>query len=266
MNKFDEFLIFHKKGFLNLILFLVFLWSLFQIPWGENLIHPGGSVAIRQIFQGMITPDLSAQTLEYAVIASIRTVAYAVTGMSVALLIAMTLGVLASGVLFKEKRRSRVLKSFFRGILGFMRAIHELVWAWLFVAAIGLSPYAAVFALGIPYGGTLGRVFADMLEDVPKEPISSLESAGANKLQVLFYGYLPIAKADMISYGMYRFECAIRSSTIMSFIGLGGLGYQIQMALSDLSYSRVWTYLYFLILLVFLIDLWSNGIRKRETA
>lgn len=183
-----------------------------------------------------------------------------------ALLIAMTLGVLASGVLFKEKRRSRVLKSFFRGILGFMRAIHELVWAWLFVAAIGLSPYAAVFALGIPYGGTLGRVFADMLEDVPKEPISSLESTGANKLQVLFYVYLPTAKADMISYGMYRFECAIRSSTIMSFIGLGGLGYQIQMALSDLSYSRVWTYLYFLILLVFLIDLWSNGIRKRETA
>lgn len=265
MNKLEGFLTFHKKGMLNLLLSAVFLWSLLQVPWESDVMHPGGASAIRQIFEGMITPDLSIQTLELAFIASIRTIAYAVTGMTVALLIAMTIGVLASGVLFKKTKANKLLKGFFRGLLGFMRAIHELVWAWLFVAAIGLSPYAAVFALGIPYGGTLGRVFADMLEDVPEEPILSLESAGANKLQVLIYGYLPIAKADMISYGMYRFECAIRSSTIMSFIGLGGLGYQIQMALNDLSYSRVWTYLYFLILLVFLIDLWSNAIRKRET-
>ena len=144
-----------------------------------------------------------------------------------------------------------------------MRAIHELVWAWMFVAAFGLSPYAAILALGIPYGGMLGRIFADMLSDVPKEPIHALQAAGATKLQCLFYGYFPIVKASMISYTMYRLECAVRSSAIMSFVGLGGLGYQIQLSLDDLNYNEVWTFMYFLILLVVLIDLWSNLLRKR---
>ena len=143
-----------------------------------------------------------------------------------------------------------------------MRAIHELVWAWLFVASIGLTPFAAIFALAIPYGGTLGRIFADILNDVPREPINALKSSGASNLQILFYGYLPIAKADMISYIMYRFECAVRSSTIMSFVGLGGIGYQIQLALQDLNYNDVWTYMFFLTALVVLIDLWSNILRR----
>jgi phosphonate transport system permease protein len=155
------------------------------------------------------------------------------------------------------------MKGSFRGVLGFMRAIHELVWAWLFVASFGLTPYAAVFALAIPYGGILGRIFADMINDVPEEPIRALRTAGASRLQCLFYGYLPIVKASMISYTMYRYECAVRSSAIMSFVGLGGLGYQIQLSLDDLHYDEVWTFMYFLIILVILIDGWSNLLRKR---
>jgi len=62
---------------------------------------------------------------------------------------------------------------------------------------------------------------------------------------------------------MYRFECALRSSTIMSFVGLGGLGYQIHLSLSDLEYNEVWTFIFFLIALVVFIDLWSNSLRKR---
>jgi phosphonate transport system permease protein len=81
-------------------------------------------------------------------------------------------------------------------------------------------------------------------------------------MQLLFYGYLPMAKSDMISYTMYRFECAIRSSTIMSFVGLGGLGYQIHLSLQDLKYNEVWTFLFFLTALVVLIDVWSNLLRR----
>ena len=79
--------------------------------------------------------------------------------------------------------------------------------------------------------GFLGRIFADMLNDVPEEPIKALSSAGASKLQMSIYGYFPLVWADIISYTMYRFECAIRSSAIMSFVGLGGLGFQIQLSL-----------------------------------
>lgn len=104
---------------------------------------------------------------------------------------------------------------------------------------------------------------ADILNDVSKEPIKALKSSGASKLQLLIYGYLPLAKVDMISYTMYRFECAVRSSTIMSFVGLGGLGFQIQLSLQDLNYNEVWTFMFFLTALVVLIDLWSNVLRNK---
>lgn len=262
MNKVSNSFEVHKRTFLTLLLILVFTWSLSSVKWSPELFHPGGKVIILQIIKAIFNPDLSKEIINISIISSWRTLSYAVAGMTLAIIIAVVFGTIASGVLASTNFTKYLSKSIFRGILGFMRAIHELVWAWLFVASIGLSPYAAIFALGIPYGGILGRIFADIISDVPKEPINALKAAGASRFQILFYGYLPIAKADMISYTMYRFECAVRSSTIMSFVGLGGLGYQIQLALQDLNYNQVWTYIFFLIGLVVLIDFWSNVLRK----
>ncbi len=104
-----------------------------------------------------------------------------------------------------------------------------------------------------------------MLTDVPKQPIKALKLTGASRLQTLVYGYLPLVWADFISYTMYRFECAIRSSAIMSFVGLGGLGFQIQLSLADLKYESVWTYVFFLIGLVLFVDIWSSLVRKGLT-
>lgn len=266
MHSIKSYMEFHKKNLLTLLLILVFIWSLFSVHWGPELIHPGGKITITQVVKSLLKPDLSPQILELGLISAWRTLAYAVAGMTLAFIIAIVFGILASGVLAHSERSRHFLKTTFRGVLGFMRAIHELVWAWLFVAAIGLTPYAAIFALAIPYGGTLGRIYADILSDVPKDPIKSLMSAGASRLQILIYGYFPIVKVDIISYTMYRLECAVRSSTIMSFIGLGGLGYQIQLALQDLNYNVMWTYMFFLTILVVLIDLWSNLVRKELTS
>jgi phosphonate transport system permease protein len=263
MGNLSRFFDFHKRTILTLVLFLVFVWSLFAVPWSEDLLHAGGAATIKQIVSAFFQPEVSLEIFRIGLSSAWITLAYAVAGMSVALLIALIFGVLASGILSRGTTNGMVSKGFFRGILGFLRSIHELVWAWMFVAAFGLSPYAAIFALGIPYGGMLGRIFADMLSDVPKEPINALQAAGASKLQCLIYGYFPIVKSNMLSYTMYRFECAIRSSAIMSFVGLGGLGYQIQLSLDDLNYHEVWTFMYFLIALVVLIDLWSNLLRKR---
>lgn len=255
----------HKKGVLTLLLILAFIWSLFSVNWGHELMHPGGRATLKQIGDSLLHPEVSKEIIKLALIASWRTLAYAVAGMTVAFIIAVILGVLASGVLAEGIVKRKMFKTLFRGILGFMRAIHELIWAWFFVASVGLTPFAAIFALAIPYGGTLGRIYADILNDVSKEPIRALKSSGASKLQLLIYGYLPMAKTDMISYTMYRFECAVRSSTIMSFVGLGGLGFQIQLALQDLNYNQVWTFMFFLTILVVFIDLWSNVLRRGLT-
>ncbi|WP_083270815.1 PhnE/PtxC family ABC transporter permease [Bacillus marinisedimentorum] len=254
---------FHKRGLLTALLALVFIASLFSVNWGPDLIHNGGITTMVQLAEGMVKPALSSEILMLGLAASWKTLAYAATGMTLALVLGLVFGVLASGVLFRKGRLRRAAKTIFRGLLGFMRAIHELVWAWLFVAAIGLSPLAAVFAIGIPYGGILGRIFADMLNDVPDEPVNSLKMSGASSLQRLLYGYFPLAAPDMVSYAFYRFECAVRSSAIMSFIGLGGLGFQIELSLHDLKYDEVWTFLYFLIALVILVDAWSRLVRGR---
>lgn len=253
----------HKRKILTLFLFAVFIWSLFGVNWQAGVLHSGGLDAAAEIFAAMFSPDHSLGIIVLALESSWITLAYATAGMSLALIFALIIGILASGVLASGKQSHFAMKGMFRGVLGFMRAIHELVWAWLFVASFGLSPYAAIFALAIPYGGILGRIFADMLNDVPEEPIKALRAAGASKLQCLFYGYLPMVKGSMLSYTMYRYECAVRSSAIMSFVGLGGLGYHIQLSLQDIQYDEVWTFVYFLVLMVVLIDGWSNMIRKR---
>ncbi|WLR57060.1 ABC transporter permease subunit [Mesobacillus subterraneus] len=253
----------HKRKILTLLLLLAFILSLFYVNWNDDLIHSKGLDTAKQIAAAFFTPDLSGDILLLALESSWTTLSYASAGMSLAIIIAFFYGILAAGIVVSEGKIKKFIRPLFRGQLGFMRAIHELVWAWLFVASIGLSPFAAIFALAIPYGGILGRIFADMLEDIPKEPIKALEAAGASKLQTLWYGYLPMVRASITSYAMYRFECAVRSSAIMSFVGIGGLGYQIQLSLDDLHYDEVWTFVFFLIALVIMIDVWSNQLRKR---
>jgi phosphonate transport system permease protein len=262
LDSFDR----RKRFYLNLLLILVFLWSLTAINWNEGLVHPGGGVMIVQILKSILQPNLSLEIIQIALEATWLTVVYAVAGMTLAIIYGTMAGVLASGILTNNWILKKTSVGVFRGILSFTRAIHELVWAWLFVASFGLSPYAAIFALAIPYGGILGRILADALNDVPEEPIQALKLAGASNLKCLFYGYLPYVWNHMLSYTLYRFECAIRSSTIMSFVGLGGLGYQIQLSLADLKFDEVWTFLFFLILLVIIVDLWSGLLRRSNNS
>ena len=253
------------RGGLTTLLLLAFLWALLQVDWRDGVLNTGGLGLLREIVADLLRPDLSPRILERALEASWLTLVYAVAGLSLALLIGVPLGVIASGVLVEHAGRRRATMLAGRGLLAFMRSTHELVWAWLLVAAIGLSPYAAIFALGIAYGGILGRIYAELLQDVPDRPLEALRACGARPAQALFYGRLPLALPDLTSYGFYRLECALRSSTIMGFVGLGGLGLQIQLALDDLRFREVGTYLLALIVLIVLIELWSSQLRRRLT-
>lgn len=252
----------NRKVYLTIGIFIVTALSIISLDTSSGLIHSGGINILKNILRSTLRPEISPEILAVGIEAMFTTMVYAFAGMSLAIAIGFVLGIISSGLLFTGKPKGLIPK-LTRGLLGFMRAIHELVWAWLFVASIGLTPLAGVFALAIPYGGILGRIYSDMLNDVPNSIIENLKSSGASRLQRLFYGYLPLASAKMISYTMYRFECAIRSSTIMSFVGLGGIGFQIQMALYDFDFNKTWTFVYILIAVVILMDVWSNAIRRK---
>jgi phosphonate transport system permease protein len=213
---------------------------------------------------GLARPDLSPEVLGMVTGAAGATLVYAAAGMSLALALGVPLGVLASGVLLRGRTRRAAVRVG-RGVLAALRSVHELVWAWLFVAALGLSPYAAVLALAIPYAGILGRIYADLLDDVPAAPLEALRASGADETRVLLYGRVPMAAPDMLAYTFYRFECAIRSSAVMGFVGVGGIGLQIQIALSDLRYGVVGSLLLALVALVAIVEGWS-AVARREMA
>ena len=253
------------KGLLTVLMAAAFLWSLTAVAWGESILHPGGLGSLAEILRGAVTPELSPSFLALTLESAWTTVAYAVAGICLAAPLGLLLGAAASGVLFRSRRLAVPVVAALRFLLGIMRAIHELVWAWLFVAALGLSPMAAVLALAIPYGGILGRIYADILNDVPEEPLTALRASGASELEVLVYGRLPMALPDMLGYGFYRLECAIRAVAIMGFVGVGGLGLQVQLSLDDLLYREVWTLLYAIIGLVALVDAWSSWVRRSLT-
>ncbi len=254
------------RGGLTALLLLAFLWALLQVDWRDGVLHAGGAALLAEIVADLVRPDLSPEILARAVEASWLTLVYATAGMSAALLLGVPLGVLASGTLIERPRWRRASMLAVRTLLALMRSVHELVWAWLFVAAIGLSPYAAILALAIPYAGVLGRIYAELLQDVPERPVQALSASGAGPTKALLYGRLPMALPDLTSYGFYRFECALRSSAIMGFVGLGGLGMQIQLSLDDLRFREVGTYLLALIVLIVAIEVWSSRVRRRLTS
>ncbi|MEZ4503833.1 MAG: ABC transporter permease subunit [Dehalococcoidia bacterium] len=249
------------RGVLTVILLLTLGWTAFQVDWGDAVPRTGGLGVLRSLLGGIVRPDLSSETLSRAVEATWLTIVYAVAGLTLALALGLPLGVMASGAIAPPRvRRASMVVG--RGVLAAMRAVHELVWAWLFVVAVGLSPAAAVLAIGIPYGGILGRIYADLLNDLPEAPLRALRVAGAGRIEALAYGRVPMTLPDLVAYTFYRFECALRASAIMGFVGLGGLGFEIQIALADLDYRQVGTYLAALVLLIAAVEAWSALVRN----
>jgi len=237
-------------------------WSVTSVDWPGS-VRQGAGGAFGFFAGALVSPDLSAASLTSALGAAWTTVAYASAAMTLAIAFGLPLGIVASGTLLRGSVAGTAVSAAVRALLGFLRAIHELVWALLFVAAIGLSPGAGVLAIAIPFAGIIGRVFAERLQNVPDDPVAALGSSGAPAFQQVVFGRVPYVLPDVVSYLFYRFECAIRSAAILSFIGLGGIGFQVQIALSDLRFERVATMLYTLIVLIVVVDVVSGQARKR---
>jgi len=243
-----------KKTIVLIILLLIIIsFVLTPIEMNANGIETAG-----EIIGSGFKPSISE--LPLALEAAVTTVFYAGAGMSIALFFSFFLSLFASGILTKSTRVQNTIRNLFAG----MRAIHELIWALFFVTAFGLMPMTALLALAVPYTGMLGKVYTDIFSHMELKKIKRLEGLGATKAQMIVYGYLPQALPQLISYSLYRFECAIRSSTILSFVGVTGLGMKTQLMLNDLRFNEMFTYIYVLFLLVVIIEIWGNLYRQKK--
>lgn len=223
--------------------------------------------------RGMFPPDLSPEFLRFIAGPIVETIQISIAGTGIAVLIGLPLGLLAtstlswSGVLHERRQTSARLVGFVRyagarALLSVFRSIPEFVWALMFVRAVGLGAFPGVLAIGVAYGGMLGKVYSEILEAVNPRPLETLQAAGAGRLGLVAYGVLPQALPTFISYTLYRWECAIRASAILGFVGAGGLGQQIELSMRMFNFSEVLTLLGVLWLLVAVVDTISGVVRR----
>lgn len=254
------------RPLLALLLAAALVLSLLALDPPEGLLDRGGLRVAGQMLASLLRPDLSPAFLAQVAEASLLTLAYAVAGMSVALAIGLPGAVLVSGSVARRTLTRLPLVGGSRGVFATLRAPHELVWGLLFVQVLGFHPLAGILAVGLPYGAIIARVLGERLQDVSEGPLAALRSAGASPAQVLWYGRVPIALPDMIGYVMYRFECAVRVSAVLSIIGLGGIGQQLEIVLYDLRYEGMWPLLAALVLMIVGIDWLSARLRRQVGA
>lgn len=236
------------------------------------LLRPEGLALVGDFLGAAWAPSTDPAFLRLLGSAAVTTVAYAVLGTVLSLVLGLVGGVLSSEAWWLEGRHGRARRrgavgwGLVRGILVLPRAIHEVIWGLIFLSVLGLTPLVAVLAIGIPFGAVTAKVFAELLDETPRRAYAAALAAGTPRLAALLYTLMPAAWSDLLSYGFYRFECAIRSAAILGLIGAGGLGFQLALSLQTLNYSEVWSVLYALIVLSAATDLWSSAVRRRRAA
>ena len=249
---------------------LVLLWPMLVVtefkPW--QLLSPESLQPTLRFAASFVPPALGAEFLALVARETWRTVAIATAGIVLALLIAWPLALASTRVLSVSALAGRMaagpfmLRQALRWLLIALRSIPELVWALVFVRVVGLGPTAGVLAIALTYGGMLGKVYGEILESGEGHAAQALLRNGAGRLQTFFYAVLPANAAELVSYTVYRWECAIRSSVVLGFVGAGGLGQQLDNSTKMFAGGEVATMLLVFIALVALADRASAWLRK----
>jgi phosphonate transport system permease protein len=249
---------------------LVLLWPL--LAWTEFrpwlLFAPDSLVPTLNFLAGFVPPRVDAEFLLLVARETWRTVAIATAGLTLALLLALPLTLLSVRALSVSGLAGRMaplpagVRFSLRALMVVLRSVPELIWALVFVRVVGLGPTAGVLAIGLTYGGMLGKVYGEILESGDAHATASLLRNGAGRLQAFFYGLLPQNAAELTSYTVYRWECAIRSSAVLGFVGAGGLGQQMDSSMKMFNGGEVATMLVVFVLLVAAADRLSAWLRR----
>ncbi|MDQ1813219.1 ABC transporter permease [Massilia sp. CCM 9210] len=226
--------------------------------------------AASHFLAGFLKPALEPEFLAMVLRETWQTVAIATAGLTLALL-----GAIPATLIITERlsisrlgtRRmrwaARLLRQLVRWVLVLLRSVPELVWAILFVRVVGLGPTAGVLAIALTYSGMLGKVYAEILESTDAQATGALLANGSSRLAALLYGALPESSAELVSYTVYRWECAIRGSAVIGFVGAGGLGQRMDESTRMMAGGEVCTMLIVFVLLVALADAVSKLLRRR---
>jgi phosphonate transport system permease protein len=219
---------------------------------------------------GFFPPATGPDFLAEVARASWRTLAIATCGVVLALPLAVALALLSTAALSVSRLGGRMaalpfaLRQSARLLMIALRTVPELVWALVLVRVVGLGPTAGVLAIALTYTGLLGKVYAEILESADPHAARSLLINGCGRLQAFLHGLLPGATPELTSYTVYRWECAIRSSVVLGFVGAGGLGQLMDSSVKMLAGGEVATLVLVFVVLVAAADRLSAWLRRAQ--
>ena len=233
----------------------LFLWS----AWATEVSIARtveGIPFVLDFLRRMLPPDFSV--LGHALRGATQTLQIAIVGTAIAAVLALPVGFLAA-------RNVSPPWLFYgaRSILNLFRAIDTLVYALIFVAAVGLGPFPGVLAVVAYTATVLAKLYSEAIEAIDPGPVEAVAATGASRLQLLRWGVLPQLVPQFLSFTLYRFETNIRAAAILGFVGAGGIGFYIQTYLRMLNYPAASTVLLVLIVLVMVVDFASSRLRAR---
>ena len=239
----------------NIALVVVLVWAWKGAEMNPSLlIQDAGNMWV--LFNDFIPPNFDEWQLY--VEEMVVTVQIAIWGTLLAVVAAVPFGILSSENLVPAWVYQPV-----RRLMDAARAINELVFAMLFVVAVGLGPFAGVMALFIHTTGVLAKLFSEAVEAIEKQPVEGVRATGADAVHEVIYGVIPQVMPLWISYSLYRFESNLRSATVLGIVGAGGIGVLLWESIRGFSYPEAAAIIIIIIVSVTLVDMASQLIRKR---
>ena len=227
----------------SLIFALIAIFCLF---WSDLEITSGDpSAELKKISIGMLTPDFSALSKNYDAV--LNTVFFAVCGISLGILF---------GFIFSFFFKNR----FVRLTLSFMRSIHEIFWVMLLMNPFGLTHITAILGIAIPFTAIIAKVYAEIIEESDKKSLNALPH-GTTMLSGFLFAVLPGVWKELRSYTAYRFECALRSSAVIGFVGFPTLGYHLDAYFKEGFYSQTAAMFYSFLVIIAAWNYRSNIIQ-----
>jgi phosphonate transport system permease protein len=252
-------LILPKRSWISLLGWIAF-FAVLGLSWNSadmrplDLFRDSGNMS--QFAHDFFPPDFS-EWRTY-VQEMLVTLAVAVWGTALALVCAVPFGLLSAHNIAPAWVAQPV-----RRVMDACRAINEMVFAMLFIVAVGLGPFAGVLALWVHTTGVLAKLFAEAVEAIDSRPAEGVRATGASSLDEIIYGVLPQVMPLWISFALYRFESNVRSAMVVGMVGAGGIGVVLYEAIRSFNYAQTAAVMLMVIVIVTLIDMASAWVRER---
>ena len=228
-----------------------------------GLLHAGGIDLLGRFALAAFTPSLDPTVLRSVGSGLAVTLATAVLGWLLSLLLGLPLGVLSSRTVWRSLCGQEGPAVLIRRLLAIPRSVHELIWGLLLLQLVGLQPAVAVLALALPFAALVARVVADLTDALPLGALEALSRGGASAPAALLTALGPALVPGVLSYGGYRLECALRSATLLGVFGLGGLGTELRLSLQSLEFHELWTGLWALLAVMLTLEGLLGALRRR---